>query len=380
MAKISQTIPQKEKASSSQCAADETPVKSQPEECVPGACVLTSDFNVDKGSSIPGRCLGKDAVLRPLSTEEETLASVPKPVKENKRKRVFISEDQKSKKRMTRVIWDAQDLGALDLDKPYDGEDPFRDLFTSIEDIVGTSDESDHFHGVQQALNQATTVHREACSRSQNELRRYKADLQRVTEERNSLKLLLGQREEKIKDLRAELAKAYRDQTDLSEQLQQKIEIIGKLREEVDVIKVESLQWKEGMDHFSAERETARAQLSSAETQHQRIKEKGLVQARRIEELEAGLTSELAKAKYNAEKVAELAKCHFRRETLEEIHARGFDLAEEIKRAKELEADAEALASDGDDDDDDDDDGRKSESENGGCPVEKRPLPISFMP
>ncbi|XP_070040325.1 uncharacterized protein [Nicotiana tomentosiformis] len=62
-------------------------------------------------------------------------------------------------------------------------------------------------------------VHREQCSRSQNELHRYTADLQRATDERNSLGLFLGQREEEIKDLRAELAKAYRDQNDFYEQI-----------------------------------------------------------------------------------------------------------------------------------------------------------------
>ncbi|XP_070039166.1 uncharacterized protein [Nicotiana tomentosiformis] len=152
-------------------------------------------------------------------------------------------------------------------------------------------------------------------------------------------------------------------------QLQQKIKMIGILCEEVDVIKTESLQWKE---------------------------------ARRIEELEARLASVLAKAKIDAKKakadvdalvavyradakasqvqareaadtadirahlVAELAKCRSRRETLEDIHAGGFDLAEEIKRAKKLEADAEALVFDDDDDDNDDDDGSKSGSKNGG--------------
>ncbi|XP_070046680.1 uncharacterized protein [Nicotiana tomentosiformis] len=131
------------------------------------------------------------------------------------------------------------------------------------------------------------------------------------------------------------------------------------------------------------------------------MKEKSLVQARRIEEFEARLASELAKAESDAEKaksyadalvavywedaeaaqvqaseatetantrahwVAELAKCRSRRETLEEIQARGFDLTEEIKRAKELEANAEALASNDDDDDDDDNDGSKSGSESG---------------
>ncbi|XP_070040386.1 uncharacterized protein [Nicotiana tomentosiformis] len=304
------------------------------------------------------------------------------------------------------VIQETQALGALDLDRPHDKEDPFRDLFTDIEDVPVP----------------AATVHREQCSRSQNELHRYAADLQRATDERNSIRLSLGQREEEIKDLRAELAKAYRYQTDLSEevmvllkaygldtgtianisvsQLQQKIEMIRKLREEVDVIRTESLRWKEGINRFAIEKETSRAQLSSSETQLQKIKEKGLVQARRIEELETRLDSVLTKAESDAEKakvdadalvavyradaeaaqvqareatesadrrahwVAELAKCRSIREILKEIHARGFDLAEEIKMAKELEADAEALVFDGDDDDD----GSKSGSENGGGP------------
>ncbi|XP_070043160.1 uncharacterized protein [Nicotiana tomentosiformis] len=180
-------------------------------------------------------------------------------------------------------------------------------------------------------------------------------------------------------------------------ELQQKLEVIGKLREEVDIIRAKTLGWKDGMDRLSAEKETAREQLSSAENELHSMKEKFSVQARKIEELEARLSSELAKAKSDAKKAkanadafvavyranaeasqvqvreaaetaktqahwaAELAKCQSRRETLNEIHARGFDLTEEIKRDKELEADAEALTSD----DDDDDDGRKSGCESG---------------
>nr|XP_033514624.1 uncharacterized protein LOC117279242 [Nicotiana tomentosiformis] len=90
------------------------------------------------------------------------------------------------------AIQEAQALGALELDRPHDGEDPFRDLFIGVEDTAGTSDASDLFPGVQNALNQAATVHQESYSRSRTELRRYEAELQRVTEERNSLKLLLG--------------------------------------------------------------------------------------------------------------------------------------------------------------------------------------------
>ncbi|XP_070055531.1 KNR4/SMI1 homolog [Nicotiana tomentosiformis] len=177
-------------------------------------------------------------------------------------------------------------------------------------------------------------------------------------------------------------------------QLQQNLEVIGLLREEVDTIRAETLGCKEGMDRLAVEKEIARAQLSSAESQLQGIKEKRSVQARKIRELEAMLASKLAKAKSELEKakaeadefvaiyradaeaaqveekkaaetaqtraywVGELAKCQSRRETLEEIHARGFDLTEEMKKVIELEADARAL-----DFDDDDDDGSKSGSE-----------------
>ncbi|XP_070039865.1 uncharacterized protein [Nicotiana tomentosiformis] len=150
------------------------------------------------------------------------------------------------------------------------------------------------------------------------------------------------------------------------------------------------------MDHFSPEKETARAQLSSVESQLQGIKEKSSAQAKKIEEFEIQLAFELAKAKSEAEKakaeadgivavyradaeaaqvqereaaetaqtptywIAELAKCQSWRKTLEEIHARGFDLTDEIVKARENEAEARALASS----DDDDDDGNKSGSEN----------------
>nr|XP_016433054.1 PREDICTED: RNA polymerase II-associated factor 1 homolog [Nicotiana tabacum] len=112
--------------------------------------------------------------------------------------------------------------------------------------------------------------------------------------------------------------------------------MIGKLCEEVDVIQAESLKWKEGMDRFAAEKEAARAQLSSVESQLQSMKEKSSVQVRRIEELEAPLASELAKAESDAKK---------------------------IKRAKELEADVEALPSDDDDDDDGSQRGSESREE-----------------
>nr|XP_009611624.1 histone H2A.Z-specific chaperone CHZ1-like [Nicotiana tomentosiformis] len=90
--------------------------------------------------------LGKDAVMRPPSGEEETSAPVPKSAKENKRKRASTSEDPKLKTRTARFSFSSG--------------------------------------GIFQFLGRAEPT---------------------------------GQKGEEIKDLRAELAKAHQDQTDLIE-------------------------------------------------------------------------------------------------------------------------------------------------------------------
>ncbi|XP_070036861.1 uncharacterized protein [Nicotiana tomentosiformis] len=217
------------------------------------------------------------------------------------------------------MIQEDRALKTLSIEGAHGREDPFRDYFTGVKDATGLSDlevlrkdsgmASILFNEVQQALNRASALHREAFSQSRAELSRYEADLRGLTEERNALRLLCGQKKEETKDLRAELAKAHQDQTDLIEQLQQKVERIEQLREEVDMMKAETLGWKEGMDLFAVEKENALSQL----------------------------------------------------ETLEEIHARVFDLTDEIIKAREREADAGALASS----DDDDDAESKSGSESG---------------
>ncbi|XP_070041264.1 uncharacterized protein [Nicotiana tomentosiformis] len=218
--------------------------------------------------------LGKDSVMRHLSGEEETSIPAPKPMKDKKRKKTSPSEDPEPKEKKAR--------------KPR---------------------------------NNIIPPTKESIRRLREEDKEEEEDDSRLTEERNALNLLGKQKEEQIKDLRAELATAHKDQTDLIEQvmkilkahgldsrtmanisitqLQQKIE---RFRDEVDMIKAESLGWKEGMDRFDTEKETARAQLSSVESQLQGMKDKSLTQARKIEELEAQWASELAKAKSEAEK------------------------------------------------------------------------------
>ncbi|XP_070055026.1 uncharacterized protein [Nicotiana tomentosiformis] len=232
----------------------------------------------------------------------------------------------------------------------------------------------------------ASVLHREVFLRSRGELSRCEALIQGLTVERDAFKLFSEQRVGEAEGLRAELEATRKEQADLSEQF----------RVEVDAVKAEAEEWKKNMDHLALEKEAAGVQLASAETQLRVLKEKALVQAKKIEEFQSRLGSttsdrerlatELAEAKSEvkiatananamvvvhrsdakaaqvqakdvseaaqarANRVAEHTKCQSRRETLEEIYARGFDLTAEIENAKELEAEARVLAFSDDDD------------------------------
>ncbi|XP_070049282.1 uncharacterized protein [Nicotiana tomentosiformis] len=202
------------------------------------------------------------------------------------------------------------------------------------------------------------------------------------------------QREGEAKGLRADLEAARKEQADLAEQVkrnfkvndtnsgmmannsvpqvQQKFDVIRQLRVEVDAVKAEADEWKKNMNRLASEKETARAQLASAETQLRSLKEKASVQAKKIEEFQSRLgsatsdrerlatklaaaKSKVEKATANADAMVEVYQsdaeaAQSRRKTLEEIHARGFDLPAEIKNAKELEAETRVLAFPDDDD------------------------------
>ncbi|XP_019261876.1 PREDICTED: dynactin, 150 kDa isoform-like [Nicotiana attenuata] len=99
------------------------------------------------------------------------------------------------------------------------------------------------------------------------ELSQCEAELKKVSGEEKALRLPCNQKEEELKDLRAELAKAQKNEAELDEQL-------------------------------AADKEVVTAQLALAETQLRGIKAKGLAQVKKIEELEA----ELARARAEADK------------------------------------------------------------------------------
>ncbi|XP_070039253.1 uncharacterized protein [Nicotiana tomentosiformis] len=213
----------------------------------------------------------------------------------------------------------------------------------------------------------------EVFAKFRADLSQFETKIQKVSEERNALKLLCGQKDETIKDLQADLDKAREEEAELDKQvtillmeygldptveantllsqLQQRVERIKLLQGEVDQVKADCDRWKENMDRLAAKKETTLARLSSAEVQLRGIKEKSLAQAKRIEDLETGLV----------EAKAEIEKT--KRETHEEIHAQGFDLSEEIAQAKVLEAEARQLASF--DDEDDDEEGSRGGSDEG---------------
>ncbi|XP_070039372.1 autophagy-related protein 23-like [Nicotiana tomentosiformis] len=354
MAKTSKTITQEEKASLSRPAGDKTPVEPHIEECIPGLCELTFDFKVENSSSLfPGflvqsrtlqvgfdnwfqpLCLGDNVVMRPPPLGEE---EVPKPTKDKKMRRA--SPPDTSKPRKSRARKSKTNLAVLPAD--------------------------------------ATMLHLEESFKYRVELARGEADLKKLMEERDTLKLLYVQKEEEIMSIRAELTRAHQDQTELIEQVQQKAELVEQLCEEAKMKEAETLGWKQNMDRLASEKDTVWAQLSSVKHQLQSVKEENLARAQKVEKLETRLAAELARAISEAEalvasyqadveasntrakeisdaaevrlpRVFEHARHQSWRDTLEEVHACGFDLTANIESAKVLEDEAGALLSDDED-------------------------------
>ncbi|XP_070056464.1 uncharacterized protein [Nicotiana tomentosiformis] len=76
---------------------------------------------------------------------------------------------------------------------------------------------------------------------------------------------------------------------DLILQAWQRLEQIGQLQTQVDVIQAEAEDFKKNMGILASKKECVQAQLESGETQFQAEKEKALVQVEKIEELQSQL-------------------------------------------------------------------------------------------
>lgn len=84
-------------------------------------------------------------------------------------------------------------------------------------------------------------------------------------------------------------------------QVQQLHETIKQLRGEVDEVKAKTSVWKQKMDDLASEKEAARAHLSITEIVLQGMKEKNFEQAKKIDELQDRLDTEIAATKSEAE-------------------------------------------------------------------------------
>ncbi|XP_070025997.1 peroxisomal and mitochondrial division factor 2-like [Nicotiana sylvestris] len=164
-------------------------------------------------------------------------------------------------------------------------------------------------------------------------------------------------------------------------QLQRKIETLERLRGEANQVNSKCNDLKAQIDAHVAAKRNALAKASALEIQLRNAQEGDPVQASRIAKLETGLLkmkAEVMDARIEAEEVRakadkkvaiylkddaeartklrgasyrerrrnEYARCKSRRETLEEIHGKGFDFSEKIEQAKVDEFDAKFLVSD----------------------------------
>nr|XP_033511251.1 uncharacterized protein LOC117276034 [Nicotiana tomentosiformis] len=154
------------------------------------------------------------------------------------------------------------------------------------------------FNEAQQTLNRASVFHHETFLLYREELSLLEAEAKEHIDKGDMYKLLSEQREGEVKSLPVELEVARKEHADLVEQVKifevsdeelssvtnernpqvkQKVDQISQLRDEMDVVKAETDEWRGRMDRIASEKEVARAQLTSAEVQLRATKEKAEV-------------------------------------------------------------------------------------------------------
>lgn len=95
--------------------------------------------------------------------------------------------------------------------------------------------------------------------------------------EEKDLRLICDKKEEELKSLLSELAKAREYEDELEKQLQQKVEMLERLRGEVNQFNAECNRWKERMDILVAVQETALAKVSTIEIQLRNTQKSSLI-------------------------------------------------------------------------------------------------------
>ncbi|XP_070011448.1 tropomyosin-like [Nicotiana sylvestris] len=184
-----------------------------------------------------------------------------------------------------------------------------------------------------------------------DDLKQLEAEVRELTEKRDAFKFLSEQLEEEAKNLRAELEVARKDHADLVEKVKvfevsidefdsvtdgQNSQLrAAKQRDEVQTKNVEELQSRLGSvvldrDNLAKELKTSKLEV--------------VVVKAEADEIVAQYKANAKVAQDQSKNIVEHMKWQSRKQALEEVHARGFNLSVEIEDAKVLKADAKKLA------------------------------------
>ncbi|XP_070029330.1 uncharacterized protein [Nicotiana sylvestris] len=178
-----------------------------------------------------------------------------------------------------------------------------------------------------------------AFDKLKSELLHCEAKFHKALSGERSLRLLCDKETRELTHLRLEL--------DRSRDYEETLEC---LRGEVSQVNSECNNLKSQIDIHTAAKRNVLAKASALEIQLRNAREGDSIQTSRITKLEIDLLklmAEVVDARAEAEEVR--AKADKKRETLEKINGKGFDLSEEIDQAKEDEFDAKFLISDDED-------------------------------
>ncbi|XP_070046153.1 uncharacterized protein [Nicotiana tomentosiformis] len=189
------------------------------------------------------------------------------------------------------------ELGRVETDLPRARE-------AEKETVTGTSRSEDNVP--KEALR---VLHHEAFFRYREDFKCHEAETRELAKKKDAYKLLSEKLQAETEAARKEhvglvkhVIRIFEISDDDSDtlandsnpQVQKRLDQIGQLQVEVDTVKAEAKEWKKNMNHLASEKETAWAQLASAEVQLRAIKEKYSVQANTIEGLHSRLASAIS--------------------------------------------------------------------------------------
>ncbi|XP_070015898.1 uncharacterized protein [Nicotiana sylvestris] len=225
---------------------------------------------------------------------------------------------------------------------------------------------------------------RKAFDKLKSELLRHEARMRKASDREGSLRLLCERKEGELVYLRCKVDRSWNCESRLERQLERKIEELEHLWGKVGQAKCELNELKARVDAQVAAKEDALTKASALEVQIHNAHANDSIRVNIITRLESELLkvkvkvvnpqaeavisrtradqkvptylkgaayarAELRESLDHDNNSKEYVKCKSRRETLEKIHARGFDLSEEIEQAKAEEHDATFLLSDAED-------------------------------